>query len=151
MDAVQKLIKSTLRYDFMRVVSISASSGSFWMLILLWLCMQMLQESMKKEMACSQGSYSALDLLRTSTMRTITVCLSAVWSVTQSHSVPTNIWIIPHLWRLNCNISGSQPASPTMASPWICRNLGSAFILSRSSLEQWIYQPKSWLRYPWAS
>lgn len=55
------------------------------MLILLWLCMQMLQESMKKEMACSKGSYSALDLLRTSTMRTITVCLSAVWSVTQSY------------------------------------------------------------------
>uniref|UniRef100_A0A672LDQ3 Solute carrier family 22 member 6 n=1 Tax=Sinocyclocheilus grahami TaxID=75366 RepID=A0A672LDQ3_SINGR len=39
---------------------------------------EMLQESMKKEMACSKGSYSALDLLRTSTMRTITVCLSAV-------------------------------------------------------------------------
>lgn len=41
--------------------------------------LEMLQESMKKEMACSKGSYSALDLLRTSTMRTITVCLSAVW------------------------------------------------------------------------
>uniref|UniRef100_A0A672LDQ8 Solute carrier family 22 member 6 n=1 Tax=Sinocyclocheilus grahami TaxID=75366 RepID=A0A672LDQ8_SINGR len=40
---------------------------------------EMLQESMKKEMAFSKGSYSALDLLRTSTMRTITVCLSAVW------------------------------------------------------------------------
>lgn len=65
-------------------VSISESPGSFRMLILLWLCMQMLQESMKKEMACSKGSYSALDLLRTSSMRTITVCLSAVWSVTQS-------------------------------------------------------------------
>lgn len=83
MDAMQKPIKSTLRYDF--IVSISASSESFVMLILLWLCMQMLQESMKKEMACSQGSYSALDLMRTSTMRTITLCLSAVWSVTQSY------------------------------------------------------------------
>ncbi|KAF4098458.1 solute carrier family 22 member 6 [Onychostoma macrolepis] len=41
--------------------------------------LEMLQESMQKEMACSQGSYSALDLLRTSSMRTITVCLSAVW------------------------------------------------------------------------
>ncbi|KAK7130967.1 hypothetical protein R3I94_016190 [Phoxinus phoxinus] len=41
--------------------------------------LEMLQESMKKEMACSQGSYSALDLMRTSTMRTITLCLSAVW------------------------------------------------------------------------
>ncbi|XP_077089521.1 solute carrier family 22 member 6 isoform X1 [Siphateles boraxobius] len=41
--------------------------------------LEMLQESMKKEVACSQGSYSALDLMRTSTMRTITVCLSAVW------------------------------------------------------------------------
>uniref|UniRef100_A0A673G753 Solute carrier family 22 member 6 n=1 Tax=Sinocyclocheilus rhinocerous TaxID=307959 RepID=A0A673G753_9TELE len=35
--------------------------------------LEMLQESMKKEMACSKGSYSALDLLRTSSMRTITV------------------------------------------------------------------------------
>ncbi|XP_051532863.1 solute carrier family 22 member 6 [Myxocyprinus asiaticus] len=41
--------------------------------------LQILQESMKKEMACSTGSYSVLDLLRTSTMRTITICLSAVW------------------------------------------------------------------------
>lgn len=41
--------------------------------------MKMLQESMKKEMSCSQGSYSALDLFRTPTMRTMTVCLSAVW------------------------------------------------------------------------
>ncbi|XP_056303108.1 solute carrier family 22 member 6 [Danio aesculapii] len=41
--------------------------------------LEMLQESMKKEMACSKGSYSALDLMRTSTMRTITICLSAVW------------------------------------------------------------------------
>ncbi|XP_030638310.1 solute carrier family 22 member 6 [Chanos chanos] len=40
---------------------------------------EMLQESMKKEMACSQGTYSVVDLLRTRTMRTITVCLSAVW------------------------------------------------------------------------
>ncbi|KAM3868807.1 solute carrier family 22 member 6 [Diretmus argenteus] len=40
---------------------------------------EMLQESMKKEMSCSQGSYSALDLFRTPTMRKMTVCLSAVW------------------------------------------------------------------------
>ncbi|XP_044077456.1 solute carrier family 22 member 6 [Siniperca chuatsi] len=40
---------------------------------------KMLQESMKKEMSCSQGSYSVLDLFRTPTMRTTTVCLSAVW------------------------------------------------------------------------
>ncbi|KAG9340134.1 hypothetical protein JZ751_021853, partial [Albula glossodonta] len=39
----------------------------------------MLQESMKKEMSCSQGTYSALDLLRTPAMRTITICLSAIW------------------------------------------------------------------------
>ncbi|KAI2651266.1 Solute carrier family 22 member 6 [Labeo rohita] len=41
--------------------------------------LEMLQESMKKEMACSKGSYSAIDLVRTSTMRTITVCLCVVW------------------------------------------------------------------------
>ncbi|XP_067464155.1 solute carrier family 22 member 6 [Thunnus thynnus] len=40
---------------------------------------KMLQESMKKEMSCSQGSYSVLDLFRTPTMRKMTVCLSAVW------------------------------------------------------------------------
>ncbi|XP_068600778.1 solute carrier family 22 member 6 [Brachionichthys hirsutus] len=40
---------------------------------------KMLEESMKKEMSCSQGSYSALDLFRTTTMRKMTVCLSAVW------------------------------------------------------------------------
>ncbi|XP_038565389.1 solute carrier family 22 member 6 [Micropterus salmoides] len=40
---------------------------------------KMLQESMKKEVSCSQGSYSALDLFRTPTMRTMTVCLSAIW------------------------------------------------------------------------
>uniref|UniRef100_A0A4W4H5Q4 Solute carrier family 22 member 6 n=1 Tax=Electrophorus electricus TaxID=8005 RepID=A0A4W4H5Q4_ELEEL len=38
----------------------------------------MLQESMKKEMSCSKGSYSGVDLLRTQTLRTITICLSAV-------------------------------------------------------------------------
>lgn len=43
------------------------------------LCAQMLQELMKKEMSGSQGSYSFLDLFRTTTMRTMTVCLSAVW------------------------------------------------------------------------
>lgn len=41
--------------------------------------LKMLQESMKKEMSCSQGSYSVLDLFRTPVMRTMTVCLSAVW------------------------------------------------------------------------
>lgn len=71
-------------------------------------------------------------------------------SILAFHSVPTSIWKRPHFWPLNCNISGSQPASPTTASPWICRNLGSAFTLSRSSLERWIFQPKSWLQYPWA-
>ncbi|XP_053187674.1 solute carrier family 22 member 6 [Scomber japonicus] len=40
---------------------------------------KMLQESMKKEMSCSQGSYSVLDLFRTPIMRNMTVCLSAVW------------------------------------------------------------------------
>ncbi|XP_033505551.1 solute carrier family 22 member 6 [Epinephelus lanceolatus] len=40
---------------------------------------KMLQESMKKEMSCTQGSYSVLDLFRTPVMRTMTVCLSAVW------------------------------------------------------------------------
>ncbi|XP_054481348.1 solute carrier family 22 member 6 [Anoplopoma fimbria] len=40
---------------------------------------KMLQESMKKEMSCVQGSYSVLDLFRTPTMRSMTICLSAVW------------------------------------------------------------------------
>ncbi|XP_039634047.1 solute carrier family 22 member 6 isoform X4 [Perca fluviatilis] len=40
---------------------------------------KMLRESMTKEMSCSQGSYSVLDLFRTPTMRTMTICLSAVW------------------------------------------------------------------------
>lgn len=40
---------------------------------------EVLQQSMKKEMACSQKSHNALDLIRTPTMRTITICLSAVW------------------------------------------------------------------------
>ncbi|KAK2879613.1 solute carrier family 22 member 6 [Channa argus] len=39
----------------------------------------LLEESMKKEMSCSQGSYSVLDLFRTPTMRKMTICLSAVW------------------------------------------------------------------------
>ncbi|XP_013855073.1 solute carrier family 22 member 6-like [Austrofundulus limnaeus] len=37
-----------------------------------------LQESMKKEMSCSQGSYSVLDLFRIPNMRIMTLCLSAV-------------------------------------------------------------------------
>ncbi|XP_012677225.2 solute carrier family 22 member 6 [Clupea harengus] len=41
--------------------------------------LEVLQESMKKEMSCSEGSYSALDLVRTPVMRTITICLSAIW------------------------------------------------------------------------
>ncbi|KAM8899149.1 solute carrier family 22 member 6 isoform 1-T1 [Spinachia spinachia] len=43
------------------------------------LTVDMLQESMKKEMSSVQGSYSVLDLFRTPTMRKMTVCLSAVW------------------------------------------------------------------------
>lgn len=43
------------------------------------LYVQMVQESMKKEMSGSKGSYSVLDLFRTPTMRSMTVCLSAVW------------------------------------------------------------------------
>ncbi|XP_070699496.1 solute carrier family 22 member 6 isoform X2 [Pempheris klunzingeri] len=41
--------------------------------------LKMVQETMKKEMSSSQGSYSVLDLFRTPMMRTMTVCLSAVW------------------------------------------------------------------------
>lgn len=41
--------------------------------------LKMLQESMKKEMSCAQGTYTVLDLFRTPTMRTMTACLSAVW------------------------------------------------------------------------
>ena len=54
----------------------------------------MLQESMKKEMSCSQGTHSALDLFRTPSMRTTTICLSAVWSVqieTESNAVLSNL------------------------------------------------------------
>ncbi|XP_037543935.1 solute carrier family 22 member 6-like [Nematolebias whitei] len=39
---------------------------------------EMLQESMKKEMSCAQGSYSVLDLFRTSKMRIITISLGVV-------------------------------------------------------------------------
>ncbi|XP_040005637.1 solute carrier family 22 member 6 isoform X1 [Xiphias gladius] len=46
---------------------------------------KMLQESMKKEMSCTQGTYSVLDLFRKPTMRTITVCLSAVWYISCSY------------------------------------------------------------------
>ncbi|XP_033955641.1 solute carrier family 22 member 6-like isoform X2 [Pseudochaenichthys georgianus] len=41
--------------------------------------MKRLQETMKKEMSCSQGTHSVLDLFRTPTMRRMTICLSAVW------------------------------------------------------------------------
>lgn len=40
---------------------------------------KMLNESMKKEMSSSQGSYTVVDLFRTPNMRTMTICLSAVW------------------------------------------------------------------------
>ncbi|KAM6983379.1 solute carrier family 22 member 6 [Tautogolabrus adspersus] len=40
---------------------------------------KMVQESMKKELSSSQGTYTILDLFRTSTMRNMTICLSAVW------------------------------------------------------------------------
>ncbi|XP_061106526.1 solute carrier family 22 member 6-like isoform X1 [Conger conger] len=43
---------------------------------------EVLQESMKKEISCSQGTYSALDLLRTPAMRTITISLCVVWFTT---------------------------------------------------------------------
>ncbi|XP_064207837.1 solute carrier family 22 member 6 [Anguilla rostrata] len=43
---------------------------------------ELLQESMKKEMSCSQGTHSALDLLRTPAMRTITISLCFVWFAT---------------------------------------------------------------------
>uniref|UniRef100_A0A672ZTU5 Solute carrier family 22 member 6 n=1 Tax=Sphaeramia orbicularis TaxID=375764 RepID=A0A672ZTU5_9TELE len=41
-----------------------------------------IKESMKKEMSCSEGSYSALDLFRTRIMRNMTICLSfcLLWS-----------------------------------------------------------------------
>ncbi|KAI4814121.1 hypothetical protein KUCAC02_003327 [Chaenocephalus aceratus] len=41
--------------------------------------MKRLQETMKKEMSCSQCTHSVLDLFRTPTMRRMTICLSAVW------------------------------------------------------------------------
>ncbi|KAL2094843.1 hypothetical protein ACEWY4_009562 [Coilia grayii] len=41
--------------------------------------LEVLQESMKKEMKCSEGTYTAIDLFRTPVMRAITACLSAVW------------------------------------------------------------------------
>ncbi|XP_061660445.1 solute carrier family 22 member 6-like isoform X2 [Syngnathoides biaculeatus] len=40
---------------------------------------KMVQEYMKNEISCSQGSHTVLDLFRTPTMRTMTICLSAVW------------------------------------------------------------------------
>lgn len=39
----------------------------------------MVQESMKKELAGCQDSYTFVDLFRTSTMRLMTILLSAVW------------------------------------------------------------------------
>lgn len=44
------------------------------------LYLQMVQESMKKELVGSKdGSYSFVDLFRTPTMRLMTISLSAVW------------------------------------------------------------------------
>uniref|UniRef100_A0A8C9TQV0 Solute carrier family 22 member 6 n=1 Tax=Scleropages formosus TaxID=113540 RepID=A0A8C9TQV0_SCLFO len=40
---------------------------------------EVLQKSMKKELSCSQETHSALDLFRLSSLRMITLCLSAVW------------------------------------------------------------------------
>ncbi|XP_041657511.1 solute carrier family 22 member 6 [Cheilinus undulatus] len=40
---------------------------------------KMVQESMKKELSCSQGTHTVLDLFRTTTMRSMTISLSAVW------------------------------------------------------------------------
>lgn len=39
----------------------------------------MVQESMKKELAGSQDSYTFVDLFRTPTMRLMTISLSTVW------------------------------------------------------------------------
>lgn len=41
--------------------------------------LQMVQESMKKELGGSRDSYSFVDLFRTPTMRLMTISLSAVW------------------------------------------------------------------------
>lgn len=41
--------------------------------------LKMVQESMKKEMSCSKGSHSALDLFKTPTMRNMSLNLGAVW------------------------------------------------------------------------
>ncbi|MED6270891.1 hypothetical protein CHARACLAT_014807 [Characodon lateralis] len=40
---------------------------------------KMLQESMKKELSCSNRTYNALDLFRTPKMRMMILCLSATW------------------------------------------------------------------------
>lgn len=45
----------------------------------------MLQESMKKELSSTQGSYSVLDLFQTPTMRAMTLCMSAVWYMSCSN------------------------------------------------------------------
>lgn len=42
---------------------------------------------MKKEMASAQGSYTYLDLFQTPTMRTMTICVSAVWYGSQLNVV----------------------------------------------------------------
>lgn len=39
---------------------------------------------MKKELSGTQGSYSILDLFRTTTMRNMTLCISAVWYIAWS-------------------------------------------------------------------
>lgn len=41
--------------------------------------LKMVQESMNKEMSCSKGSYTVLDIFRTPTMRKMSLSLAAVW------------------------------------------------------------------------
>ncbi|KAK7926116.1 hypothetical protein WMY93_008426 [Mugilogobius chulae] len=41
--------------------------------------LKVVQESMQKEMSGSKGTYSILDLFKTPTMRSMTLCLAAVW------------------------------------------------------------------------
>lgn len=64
-------------------------------------CVQMLEDSMKKEITCSKGSYNGLDLIRTASMRNITICLSAVWSVTYPiTSFSRNLLISPRIKQI---------------------------------------------------
>lgn len=82
------------------------------------LYLQMVKESMKKELAGSQDSYSFMDLFRTPTLRLTTISLSAVW-YDAAWSTNKNARLIPRPRPL-----GSRPASPTTACPWTCRSSG---------------------------